>query len=64
MANRTIPAHRREQTENLAELPNSSGKTAVVVGVGGVETQIAERARFAGDEGDDRGAARSIRWTG
>lgn len=45
----TIPARGRwEQPENVAQLTELRGKTAVIVGVGGVGTQIAGRANGFG----------------
>lgn len=45
----TIPARGKwEPPENLAQLTELSGKTAVIVGVGGVGTQIAQRAAAFG----------------
>ena len=47
--NQTIPARGRwEPPENAAQLTELRGKTAVIVGVGGVGTQIAERANAFG----------------
>ena len=44
----TIPARRWEMPENLAQLTELQGRTAVIVGVGGVGSQIAERAAAFG----------------
>lgn len=45
----TIPARGKwEQPENVAQLTELRGRTAAVVGVGGVGTQIAERANAFG----------------
>jgi len=47
--NETIPARGKwEQPENIAQLTELDGKTAVIVGVGGVGTQIAARAAAFG----------------
>lgn len=47
--NQTIPARGRwEPPENVAQLTELRGRTAVIVGVGGVGTQIAERANGFG----------------
>jgi phosphoglycerate dehydrogenase-like enzyme len=40
----TIPARKWEIPRNISQLTELHGKTAVIVGVGGVGTQIAERA--------------------
>ncbi len=44
----TIPARKWEMPRNLAQLTELRGKTAVIIGVGGVGTQIAERASAFG----------------
>ncbi|HLW99425.1 MAG TPA: D-2-hydroxyacid dehydrogenase [Candidatus Acidoferrales bacterium] len=44
----TIPARKWEQPRSMAQLTELNGKTAVVVGVGGVGTQIAQRANAFG----------------
>jgi phosphoglycerate dehydrogenase-like enzyme len=49
--NQTIPARKWEPPENLAQLTELRGRTAVIVGVGGVGTQIAGRAAAFGMTG-------------
>ncbi len=44
----TIPARKWEQPRNINQLTELDGKTAVIVGVGGVGTQIAQRANGFG----------------
>ena len=44
----TIPARKWEQPRSVAQLTELNGKTAVIVGVGGVGTQIAQRANAFG----------------
>jgi D-2-hydroxyacid dehydrogenase (NADP+) len=46
--NQTIPAHKWEMPHNSGQLTELGGKTAVIVGVGGVGTQIAVRAAAFG----------------
>jgi len=46
--NQTIPARKWEPPENVAQLTELHGRTAVIVGVGGVGTQIATRAAAFG----------------
>jgi phosphoglycerate dehydrogenase-like enzyme len=46
--NQTIPAHKWEIPRNVGQLTELNGKTAVIIGVGGVGTQIAVRASAFG----------------
>jgi len=46
--NQTIPARKWEVPRNVGQLTELRGKTAVIIGVGGVGTQIAERASAFG----------------